>query len=78
MTDDPMKFLGDLITKLERMEAIAGKPICSDIPLTEQVDAETLAALARWAQEEMETEDDDNDDDEEDDDENDEDEEDRP
>jgi hypothetical protein len=78
MTNDPMTFLDDLIAKLERMKAIAGKPIRFDMPLTEQVDAETLAALARWAQEEMEAEDDDDeeDDDEEDDDENDEDEED--
>jgi hypothetical protein len=76
MTDDPMKFLGDLIAKLERMEEIAGKPIRFDIPLTEQVDAETLAALARWAQEEMDAEDDDEDEDEDDD--EDDDEEDRP
>jgi hypothetical protein len=42
MTDDPMKFLGDLMAKFERMEAIAGKPVRLDVPLTEQVDAETL------------------------------------
>ena len=71
MTDEPMKFLDDLIAKLERMEEIAGKPIRFDIPLTEQVDAETLAALARWAQEKMEAEDDDDEDDDEDDDDDD-------
>jgi hypothetical protein len=52
MTDDPVRLLGDLIEAFKRMEAAAGKPIRFDIPLAEQFDPDTLAALKQWAEQE--------------------------
>jgi hypothetical protein len=42
-----MKQMLDLVAAIGRMEAVAGEPICFDIPLAEQFDKGTQEALAR-------------------------------